>query len=127
MDSLVEKGRERQETRTLFGRIRPLPDISSTNSKKQAEEERIAMNAPIQGTAADIMKFAMLRVDRKLVEGGFQSRLLLQIHDELLVEVKESELEQVKEILIEEMSHAAELHVPLTVSAGAGSNWLEAH
>ncbi len=127
MDSLVDKGREMQETRTLFGRIRPLPDISSTNSKKQAEEERIAMNAPIQGTAADIMKFAMLRVDRKLVEGGFQSRLLLQIHDELLVEVKESELEQVKEILIEEMSHAAELHVPLTVSAGAGSNWLEAH
>ena len=127
MDGLIDQGRELQETRTLFGRIRPLPDISSTNSKKQAEEERIAMNAPIQGTAADIMKFAMLRVDRRLVEGGFKSRLLLQIHDELLVEVKESELEQVKEILIEEMSHAAELHVPLTVSAEVGGNWLEAH
>lgn len=85
------------------------------------------MNAPIQGTAADIMKRAMLRVDRRLIEGGFRSRLLLQIHDELLVEVWQPETEEVRRILMEEMSGAAELRVPLEVSAGEGENWLDAH
>ena len=85
------------------------------------------MNAPIQGTAADIMKIAMLRVDRRLIEGSYRSRLLLQIHDELLVETAVEEKEAVKQILIEEMSGAAQLRVPLEVSAGEGDNWLDAH
>ncbi len=127
MDRLVEEGRETGESRTLFGRLRPLPDISSTNHAKRSAEERVAMNAPIQGTAADIMKRAMLRVDRRLIEGGFRSRLLLQIHDELLVEVWQPETEEVRRILMEEMSGAAELRVPLEVSAGEGENWLDAH
>ncbi len=127
MDRLVAEGRETGESRTLFGRLRPLPDISSTNHAKRSAEERVAMNAPIQGTAADIMKRAMLRVDRRLIEGGFRSRLLLQIHDELLVEVWQPETEEVRRILMEEMSGAAELRVPLEVSAGEGENWLDAH
>lgn len=127
VDRLVADGRKHGEAKTLFGRIRPLPDISASNHMKRAEQERIAMNSPIQGTAADIMKRAMLRVDRRLVEGGFKSRLLLQIHDELLVETAEDETEQVRQILIEEMSGAAKLSVPLEVDAKQGENWLQAH
>lgn len=127
MDRLVADAREKKESETMFGRIRPLPDIASTNFMKRQAEERVAMNAPIQGTAADIMKIAMLRVDRRLIEGGYRSRLLLQIHDELLVETAVEEKEAVKQILIEEMSGAAQLRVPLEVSAGEGDNWLDAH
>lgn len=127
MEQLVARGRETKETRTLLGRIRPLPDISAANHRKRAAEERVAMNAPIQGTAADIMKIAMIRVDRRLVEGGFASRLLLQIHDELLVETAVNEAEEVKRIIVEEMRNAMQLLVPLEVSASEGNNWLEAH
>lgn len=127
MDRLVADARESGESCTLFGRIRPLSDISSSNHAKRAEQERMAMNSPIQGTAADIMKIAMLRVDRRLVEEGLKSRLLLQIHDELLVETAEDEVEKVKEILTKEMSQAAKLSVPLEVEAKEGKNWLLAH
>lgn len=127
MDELVANGRKEGESRTMLGRIRPLPDISSTNFMKRSAEERVAMNAPIQGTAADIMKIAMIRVDRRLIEGGFQSRLLLQIHDELLIETAESEKDAVMQLVEEEMSKALELAVPLEVAAKAGKNWLEAH
>ncbi|MDE7326172.1 MAG: DNA polymerase I, partial [Lachnospiraceae bacterium] len=125
VDGLVKDAREDGESRTLFGRIRPLPDISSSNHAKRAEQERIAMNSPIQGTAADIMKIAMLRVDRRLTESGLKSRLLLQIHDELLVETAVDEVEQVRKILTEEMAGAAKLFVPLEVDAKQGKNWLE--
>lgn len=127
MDQLVAEGREQGKTRTVFGRIRPLPDITSTSYVKRNAEERVAMNAPIQGTAADIIKIAMLRVDRRLIEEGCRSRLLLQIHDELLIETAVEEVEQVRRILIEEMRGAATLAVPLEVSAEQGSSWLEAH
>lgn len=127
MDDLVAEARESGESCTLFGRIRPLLDISSSNHTKRAEQERVAMNSPIQGTAADIMKIAMLRVDRRLIEEGLKSRLLLQIHDELLVETAVEEVEKVKEILVGEMSQAAKLLVPLEVEAKEGKNWLLAH
>lgn len=127
MDGLVAEARESGESCTLFGRIRPLLDISSSNHTKRAEQERVAMNSPIQGTAADIMKIAMLRVDRRLIEEGLKSRLLLQIHDELLVETAVEEVEKVKEILVGEMSQAAKLLVPLEVEAKEGKNWLLAH
>lgn len=127
MDRLVGQARQGGEAKTMFGRIRPLPEISSSNHTKRAAEERVAMNSPIQGTAADIMKRAMLRVDRRLVEGGFRSRLLLQIHDELLVETAQDEVEEVRQILVEEMEGAAKLSVPLEVEAKQGDNWLAAH
>lgn len=127
MDHLVDTAKETQECRTLLGRIRPLPDILDTNQRNRGAKERAAMNAPIQGTAADIMKTAMIRVDRRLIESGLKSQLLLQIHDELLVETAEDEIEEVRRILIEEMSHAMQLSVPLEVSAGQGKNWMEAH
>lgn len=127
MDRLVRTARESGEAKTIFGRIRPLPDISGTNHVKRAAEERVAMNSPIQGTAADIMKRAMLRVDRRLVEGGFRSRLLLQIHDELLVETAQDEVDKVRRILVEEMEGAAKLSVPLKACAKEGDNWLSAH
>jgi DNA polymerase-1 len=127
VDGLVSKAKKSGESHTLFGRIRPLPDITSSNHKTRSEQERIAMNSPIQGTAADIMKIAMLRVDRRLTESGMKSRLLLQIHDELLVETAADEVDEVKKILIEEMAGAAKLSVPLEVDAKQGENWLEAH
>lgn len=127
LDRLVSEARENGEAKTMFGRIRPLPDISAASHVKRAAEERVAMNSPIQGTAADIMKIAMLRVDRRLIDEGLKSRLLLQIHDELLVETAADEVEQVKKILVEEMSGAAKLSVPLEVDAKQGANWLEAH
>ena len=127
MEKLVTDGKEMQVSRTMLGRLRPLPDINSTNYLKRSAEERVAMNAPIQGTAADIIKLAMLRVNRRLIEEGFESRLLLQIHDELLIEAKESEAERVRMLLEEEMRKAAELRVPLEVSAEQGGSWFEAH
>ena len=126
VDGLVSKAKKSGESHTLFGRIRPLPDITSSNHKTRSEQERIAMNSPIQGTAADIMKIAMLRVDRRLTDSGMKSRLLLQIHDELLVETAADEVDEVKKILIEEMAGAAKLSVPLEVDAKQGENWLEA-
>ncbi len=127
MEKLVMDGKQTQVSRTMLGRLRPLPDITSTNFIKRSAEERVAMNAPIQGTAADIIKIAMLRVNRRLIEEGFASRLLLQIHDELLVEAKEEEAEQVKQLLEEEMRNAVRLRVPLEVSAEQGNSWYEAH
>lgn len=127
LDRLVSEARQTGEAKTMFGRIRPLPDICAASHVKRAAEERVAMNSPIQGTAADIMKIAMLRVDRRLIEEGLKSRLLLQIHDELLVEAAQEEAEQVKKILVEEMSGAARLSVPLEVDAKQGENWLDAH
>ncbi len=127
METLVTDGKQTHVSRTMLGRLRPLPDITSTNFLKRSAEERVAMNAPIQGTAADIIKIAMLRVNRRLVEEGYASRLLLQIHDELLVEAKVEEAERVKRLLEEEMQNAVSLRVPLEVSAEQGKSWYEAH
>lgn len=128
LDHVVEVAREDGYTQTLFGRRRYLPELTSTNRVARENAERAALNAPIQGTAADIIKIAMLRVDCALRAGEYKSRVLLQVHDELVVEVAPGELEQMSELLTQEMDHAVSLRVPLDVSAGHGKNWdLAAH
>jgi len=124
--TVVEKARGDGYTETLLGRRRYLPDLSSDNRQRREMAERMALNAPIQGSAADIIKIAMIGVDRALAEGGLSSRLLLQVHDELLVEVAPGETEAVESILREQMAAAADLAVPLEVSVGSGVNWREA-
>lgn len=126
LDSTVSSAKEKGYTETIYGRRRPVPELSSGNFMQRSFGERVAMNAPIQGTAADIMKIAMLGVARALEERGLKSKLVLQVHDELLIEAHESEVELVKEILTEEMKKAAELKVPLDVDVHDGSNWYEA-
>ncbi|GAB3690637.1 DNA polymerase I [Corynebacterium nasicanis] len=123
---VVEQARKDGYTSTLFGRRRYLPELNSDNRVARENAERAALNAPIQGTAADIIKVAMLRVDRALIDARVKSRVLLQVHDELVVEIAPGELEQVREILEREMDSAITLRVPLEVSAGAGANWDEA-
>ncbi|WP_096459914.1 DNA polymerase I [Corynebacterium suranareeae] len=120
---VVEEARKEGYTETLFGRRRYLPELTSDNRVARENAERAALNAPIQGTAADIIKVAMIRVDRSLKEAGVKSRVLLQVHDELVVEVAPGELDQVQEILEREMDGAIKLSVPLEVSAGHGPNW----
>ena len=128
LDHVVEVAREDGYTQTLFGRRRYLPELGSSNRVARENAERAALNAPIQGTAADIIKIAMLRVDDALRAGDYSSRVLLQVHDELVVEVAKGELEDVEKLLIREMDSAVSLRVPLDVSAGAGENWnLAAH
>ena len=111
---------------TLFHRRRALPELKSSNFNLREFGKRVALNMPVQGTAADIMKLAMLRVHDRLHREGLRARLLMQVHDELIVECPEAEREQVARILTEEMEHAATLSVPLTVDAHWGKNWLEA-
>ena len=126
LDDAVESGKEKGYVTTLFGRRRPIPELSSGNFMQRSFGERVAMNSPIQGTAADIMKIAMINVQKRLSEANMRSRLVLQVHDELLIEAHESEVEQVKEILAHEMEHAAQLSVPLDVDMHTGENWYEA-
>ena len=126
LDSLVAEGKEKGCVYTLFHRKRPIPELFSSNFMQRSFGERVAMNSPIQGTAADIIKIAMIRVDRRLREEGLKSRLVLQIHDELLIEAEAAEAERVKQILREEMSHAAELKVPLEIDVNTGTDWYEA-
>ena len=111
----------------MYGRIRPIPELSSSNFMQRSFGERIAMNSPIQGTAADIMKIAMITVDKKLREQGLKSRIVLQVHDELLLEVYENEIDIVKEIVVSSMSNAADMKVKLEIGIETGKNWLEAH
>lgn len=127
LDGEVAFAREHSFVKTLFGRRRPLPEIHASNFMRRSFSERVAMNAPIQGTAADIIKKAMVMVDRKLAEKNCQSRIVLQIHDELLLEVVKAELETVKDILVSAMEHVVSLPVPLIVEATVGNNWDEAH
>lgn len=126
LDDAVSSGKEKGFVTTLFGRRRPIPELSSSNFMQRSFGERVAMNSPIQGTAADIMKIAMINVQKRLTENNMKSRLVLQVHDELLIEAHESEVEQVKEILGFEMEHAAQLSVPLDVDMHTGKNWYEA-
>lgn len=126
LDELVAGGKETGYVSTLFHRRRPVPELSSSNFMQRSFGERIAMNSPIQGTAADIIKIAMIRVNRKLKKLNLKSRLILQIHDELLIETHRDEIEQVEKILKEEMYRAADLKVPLEVEVNTGSNWYDA-
>lgn len=127
IDDTIAAARENGYVETIFGRRRYLPDINARNATVRALAERNAVNAPIQGTAADIIKLAMIGVDRKMAEEGLRSKMVLQIHDELLFDTLSSEREKLMSIVKEQMEHVTELSVPLTVECNYGKNWLEAH
>ncbi|MBD5549816.1 MAG: DNA polymerase I [Lachnospiraceae bacterium] len=127
LDTCVKDAKESGYSVTMFGRRRPIPELSSGNFMQRSFGERVAMNAPIQGTAADIIKIAMVRVDERLRKEGFRSRLILQVHDELLIETAAEEIEQVREILSTEMRQAAKLAVELEIDLSTGDNWYDAH
>ncbi len=126
MDHIVEKAKADGYVETLMHRRRSLPEIKSSNRNTRAFGERVALNMPIQGTAADIIKLAMVHVSRRLKAEGLAAKLIMQVHDELIVECPEGEAEQVKVLLTEEMERVADLSVPLTAEAHSGKNWLEA-
>ena len=126
LDDCVSNAKEKGYAVTLYGRRRPVPELKSSNFMQRNFGERVAMNAPIQGTAADIIKIAMIGVHGELKKRNLKSRLILQVHDELLIEADESEVDEVKEILKEQMEHAASLSVPLLVDMHTGKNWYEA-
>ena len=127
MERSIAMAREKGYTETIFHRRCPLPDINSHNAVVRGYAERNAINSPIQGSAADIMKMAMIRVDKRMREEGLQSRMILQVHDELNFSVLPEERDQLQRLVIEEMQSAASLSVPLIADAGWGTNWLEAH
>ena len=126
LDGLIADAKEKGYSLTMFGRRRPVPELSSSNFMQRSFGERVAMNAPIQGTAADIIKIAMIRVHDRLAREGLKSRLILQVHDELLIETREEELAQVETILSEEMHQAADLSVALEIDMHTGMDWYEA-
>ncbi len=127
LDGEVAYAREHGYVKTIFGRRRPVPDIKSSNFMRRSFGERVAMNSPIQGAAADIMKKAMNDVRSALKAEGLQSRIVLQVHDELLLEVPEAEADRVEELLTEKMQKAVQLRVELVADAKRGANWEEAH
>ncbi|MBQ6058911.1 MAG: DNA polymerase I, partial [Clostridia bacterium] len=127
LDEVVKEARERGYVKTLLGRRRYLPELTSKNFNQRSFGERAAMNTPIQGTAADIIKLAMVRVRNRLLREGLKARLVLQVHDELIVEAPEAEADAATAILEQEMMGAMELSVPLTVEVKRGKSWLEAH
>ncbi|HEX6728978.1 MAG TPA: DNA polymerase, partial [Pyrinomonadaceae bacterium] len=126
MEEVPIRAREHGYVRSLYGRIRPLPGIADRNANIRKAAEREAINMPIQGTASDIVKIAMLRVDEEFRRDGLAARLLMQVHDELLVEVPDKEVDRVNEILKHEMESAVSLDVPLVADVGVGDNWMDA-
>src|SRR5436309_1168824 len=123
---IVDQARKDGYTQTIMGRRRYLPDLTSDNRQRREMAERMALNAPIQGSAADIIKVAMLRVDAALRAEGMRSRMLLQVHDELVFEVAPGELDRLRELVTGQMCGACELSVPLEVSVGTGRSWADA-
>ena len=126
LDETVSEAKKNGMVRTAFGRVRPIPELASSEFAKRAFGERVAMNSPIQGTAADIMKMAMLRVDEKLREQGLTSKVLLQVHDELLLEVPIAEENAIRELLADAFEHVADLTVPLVAEIHSGATWFDA-
>jgi len=127
LDAMVDDAKKKGYVTTLYGRKRPIPELSSSNFMQRSFGERIAMNSPIQGTAADIMKIAMIKVAKALRDGNFNSRIVLQVHDELLIEAPNNEVEEVMKLVKTEMENAADLSVKLNVGINFGNDWLEAH
>ena len=127
MERVVAQARETGYVETIFGRRRYLPDIRSANSVVRSLAERNAINAPIQGSAADIIKIAMNRIHREFAARGIHSKVILQVHDELVIDMLREEQEEVTALVREAMEHAARLRVELVVECGVGENWLEAH
>ena len=125
LDEVVKDAERDGYTTTAFGRRRYIPEINSQNGNMRAFGRRVAMNAPIQGTAADIMKLAMLRVDTALKQAGLDARIVMQVHDELVIEVRDDQVDRCRELLRQAMESAAELSVPLTVDVTVGKNWLD--
>jgi DNA polymerase-1 len=126
MEEVPLRAREHGYVRSIYGRIRPLPGINDRNANIRRAAEREAINMPIQGTASDIVKIAMLRVEEEFNRAGLAAKLLMQVHDELLVEAPAKEAEQVAKILKKEMESAVQLDVPLIVDVGIGDNWMDA-
>ena len=126
LGGVVDEARKTGFTETIWGRRRYLPDLTSDNRQRREMAERMALNAPIQGSAADLIKVAMLHVQRAIEDGGLRSRMLLQVHDELVFEVAEGEREALEALVREQMGGAADLLVPLDVSVGTGHSWHEA-
>lgn len=127
LDRTVAEAKERGYVQTLTGRRLFLRDINSANATVRGAAERVAMNMPIQGTAADMIKLAMVRVDAALRNGGLRAKMLLQVHDELLFEVPQNEIDAVRKLVTDAMQHALPLRVPIVVDTGVGDNWLAAH
>jgi DNA polymerase-1 len=123
IDRTLDETRREGRVKTLFGRIRPIPDINSKNYNLRGFAERTAVNTPLQGTAADLIKLAMIRIDSAIGERELKSRMTLQVHDELVFEVPEEELDIMRSLVREEMENVHELTVPLLVELGAGKNW----
>jgi DNA polymerase-1 len=126
LDGILAQARGAREVRTIFGRVRPIPDLAASNAAVRGNAERMALNAPFQGSAADIIKIAMLRLDRALSEATLQTRLILQVHDELVLEAPDAEVEPVRRLVREVMEGAAALKVRLAVEVGSGADWLSA-
>jgi DNA polymerase-1 len=126
IDATIAEVRQTGVTRTLFGRERPIPDINSRNSNARGFAERTAVNSPLQGTAADLIKLAMVRIHRKLEQDRFQAAMLLQVHDELVFECPPGEVAPLSALVKREMEGVRELNVPLVVDVGVGNNWRDA-
>jgi len=126
IDATIAETRKTQETRTMFGRLRQIPEINSRNPALRNFAERTAVNSPIQGTAADLIKLAMIRIHARLAREGLKTKMLLQVHDELVFEVPHSEVDAVQVLVQSEMENVIELRVPLAVAIGTGKNWMEA-
>ena len=127
MDKSIENAREKGYVETIFGRKRQLKDINSRNAVVRGYAERNAINAPIQGSAADIIKIAMIKVQGELLAKGYKTKMLLQVHDELVFDVYKNELKEVQSMVKEKMEQAISISVPLLVDVGTGNNWLKAH
>ena len=123
IDATLEQARRDQKVTTLFGRVRPIPDIHSRNANLRGFAERTAVNTPLQGTAADLIKLAMIRIDEEIQKRGLKSRMTLQVHDELVFEVPEGEVDGMKSLVKELMENVRSLAVPLLVELGVGPNW----
>ncbi|MBN1521574.1 MAG: DNA polymerase I, partial [Candidatus Aureabacteria bacterium] len=126
IEGLKESTRDTQLSRTIMGRLRHLSDINSSQPRIRSAAENMAVNTPIQGSAADIIKIAMIRIDRSFQRLGLKSRMLLQVHDELIFEVPEEEIEKSRDVIQKEMSEAVKIDIPLEVKLSQGRNWLEA-
>jgi DNA polymerase-1 len=127
MDNMILKARETGYVETIYGRRRFLPDINSRNAAVRSFNERNAINAPLQGSAADIIKVAMINIYKRLKSENLVSKMVLQVHDELVFDVVPQEVESIKNIVKEEMERVITLHIPLIAECNAGKNWLEAH
>ncbi len=127
MDESIERARKNGYVETLFGRRRYLEDINSRNATVRGFAERNAINSPIQGTAADIIKIAMINLHEALAQSSLSSKMILQVHDELVFDVHKSEVEVMKALILDKMMNAVKLDVPMDVEIGLGDNWLQAH